>query len=121
MSCSKKKNRYQPRSPADGPWFWVNRDRAQVAVAAGGAQAMLVYCGLCLSHSRAGGADTFKASRSNLAHATGLSARSIDRSLLVLEKAGLVDRRSGRYAGQRGAHVMTAWVLLHPAGKEVRK
>ena len=116
-----KKNRYQPRRPDDGPWFWINRDRAQVAVAAGGSQALLVYCGLCLSHSRAAGADTFKASRSNLAHDTGLSARSIDRALVVLEAAGLVDRRSGRYAGPGGAHVMTTWVLLHPTKKEVRK
>ena len=113
--------KYHPRCPADGPWFWINRDRADAALAAGGAHGLLAYVGLCSCHARAGGRDVFRASVANLSHATGLSARTMSKNLAILEAAGLVDRRSGRHGGLGGAHVANSYCIPHPSRKEVAK
>lgn len=109
------KVRYHPRRPADGPWYWVNRERAAAALAAGGSNCLLTYQGLCAAHARAGGRDIFKASLAGLDAITGLSPRTLSKHLGILEAAGLVDRRSGRHGGALGAHVASSYCLPHPA------
>jgi hypothetical protein len=73
-----------------------------------------LYLGLCRRQARAGGREEFHASATNLASATGLGVRTVEKYLRKLEGAGLIATRSGRHAGPSGAHSANVYFLPAP-------
>lgn len=104
----------RPRATTDGRWFWCNQDSADYAVEVGGYIGLVLYIGLCRWHARSGGRDEFHASAANLSAATGLGVRTVEGKLDLLEKAGLILKRTGRFSGIGGAHAANTYLLPAP-------
>jgi len=106
-----KPHRYMDYSP----WLWTSKAAQERAIAAAGPTGAALLAGLAKLESDAPKAvkDAFYASARNIAAASGLGTRSVEKYLPVFEKAGLIEFESGRGKGESGAHIANRIRLLN--------
>jgi DNA-binding transcriptional ArsR family regulator len=92
------------RATTDSPWLWLSKTGVERAIASGGPTALALYTGLAKLESDSPEKADFFASAYQLSRASGLGPRTVERTLPILQKAGLIAIQSGRHAGPGGAH-----------------
>jgi hypothetical protein len=96
----------------DGPWIWISHSAHLRAKGAAGANGLALLTAFAALEPKGGG--TFRASSQNLAAASGLSTRSVERLLRTLVSARVVALvSSGKSEGKgSGANLANEWILL---------
>ncbi len=112
----------QHRTADHGPWMWVSKNGHERALDAAGFKGLCVYFALCRMESDAPihAKHCFHASVQNIAHRCGLSARTVDRVLPILERAGLFKKYSGKHAAASRSHEANKYTLLNVGVSSVR-
>jgi DNA-binding IscR family transcriptional regulator len=102
------------RNMNHSPWLWTSKAAQERAIAAAGQTGLAILCGLARLESDApiANKDAFYASASNIAAASGIGTRTVQRLLPILEKAGILAIESGRGKGESGAHMANRIRLL---------
>ena len=108
----------QHRKTSDGPYYWINKDAADMARLAGGTTGLAIYQALCHLESNApqNCKGEFFASRSNIAELSGVGVRTVTRYLPILSKTGLFRMTSGRSLEKNRSHEANRFTLL-PYGR----
>ena len=103
------------RSMSHSPWLWISKSAQDRALSAAGSTGLAIYTALCRLESDcpAKAKSAFHASASNIARASGMGVRSVERYLPDLAKAGLVAIRSGRKSAANGANEANQYRLLN--------
>lgn len=96
------------------PWLWTSKAALDRAVCAAGSTGAAVLVGLARLESNAPitNKDAFYASAVNIASASGLGTRTVQRYLPILAQAGILALESGRGRGESGAHMANRIRLL---------
>jgi hypothetical protein len=106
------------RSLNDSSWSWISKSAEERALADGGSKLLLVYYALCRLESDVPveAKKGFFASTNQIARHSGLSSRTVQSALPLLELSGLATVISGRGAGDKGSHIANRYTLLqiHP-------
>jgi hypothetical protein len=110
MSVSK-----QARKTTDTPFFWIAKDRWELAIRAGGHTCAAVYAGLCRLESDSPVKVRFFASAQNIAAASGVGIRTVEAYIPLLQQCGLIEKESGRGKGPKSSHEANRYTLLHPS------
>ncbi len=102
------------RNQSDGPYLWLSKDAHERALQAAGTNGLVAYIALCRLESNAPEQfkQSFSASRDNIAHYSGLSARTVANILPVLVKARIISIQSGRHAGPQRSHQANKFTIL---------
>jgi hypothetical protein len=97
-----------------GPWFWVSKAALTRAIAAAGPAGATILTGLARLESDApvDKKPNFFASSRNIAEASGLGTRTVEKYLPLLERAGVIIYETGRGSGEYGAHIANRIRLL---------
>lgn len=113
-----KPHRYMDYSP----WLWTSKAAQERAIAAAGPTGLAILCGLARLESDAPIAvkNGFYASAVNIAAASGVGARSVQRYLPLLAQAGLFVMEPGRKSKTTGAFEANQFRLLNvgPADRQ---
>ena len=104
----------QARKTTDGPFFWIAKDRWELAIRAGGHTCAAVYAGLCRLESDSPVKVRFFASAQNIAAASGVGIRTVEVYIPLLQQCGLIEKESGRGKGPKSSHEANRYTLLHP-------
>lgn len=104
-----------PRRLDDGPWLWLSHAAHIRAKSAGGAKGLAIMVALAAREPK--GRGEFYASAQNIADGCGLSVRTVERMLPLLENAKLIAVQSGKRAGADGGDVANKYRILtvHPS------
>lgn len=110
------------RSMSHSPWLWMSKAARERAISAAGASGVAIYLGLCSLESDApkSAKDGFFASASNIARASGIGVRSVQRHLRALADAGLFTMTAGGKSTTSGAYEANRFRLLN-VGPAVRQ
>jgi hypothetical protein len=110
------------RSIKHGPWLWISKAAQERALAAAGPTGLAILTGLCRleSDAPADAKNGFFASANNIARASGVGSRSVERHLPALADAGLFSMVPGRKSKTTGAYEANKFCLLN-VGPAVRQ
>jgi hypothetical protein len=104
------------------PWLWISKAAQDRAIAAAGPTGLAILAGLARleSNSKIAVKDGFYASAVNIAGASGVGARSVQRYLPLLAQAGLFVMKPGRTKAT-GAFKANQFRLLNvgPADRQI--
>lgn len=112
----------EARSIKHGPWLWVSKAAQERAIAAAGSAGIAILAGLARleSDAPANSKNGFFASANNIARASGIGVRSVQRHLRTLADAGLFVMEPGRKSPATGAYEANKFCLLN-IGPAVRQ
>jgi hypothetical protein len=117
-----------PSTPAGrnikhGPWLWISKAAQERALHAAGPTGLAILVGLCRLESDApkDAKQGFFASAPNIARASGVGGRSVERHLRALAAAGLFTMEPGRKSETTGAYEANKYCLLNvgPALRQI--
>ena len=110
------------RSISHSPWLWMSKSARERAISAAGPSGVAIYLGLCSLESDAPkiAKDGFYASAANIARASGIGVRSVQRHLRALADAGLFKMTAGSKSRTSGAYEANRFRLLN-IGPAVRQ
>lgn len=111
------------RSIKHGPWLWISKAAQERALHAAGPTGLAILVGLCRLESDApkDAKQGFFASAPNIARASGVGGRSVERHLRALAAAGLFTMEPGRKSETTGAYEANKYCLLNvgPALRQI--